>query len=151
MNKIPENLAKIIFKQLIKTIQYIHSNDIVHRDIKPDNILLDLNNTIKICDVGVRKIIPEGQLIRDSCETLHICCSRNFVRLSILPLPNRYMVKWGVLYAMTPRFFPFRGVNKKQLHESILSGIFQKYKDISNELNDLLSKILNTNPKKEYL
>ena len=52
---------------------------------------------------------------------------------------------------MTPRFFPFRGVNKKQLHESILSGIFQKHKDISNELNDLLSKILNTNPKKEYI
>ena len=148
MNKIPENLAKIIFKQLIKTLQYIHSNGIVHRDIKPDNILLDLDNTIKICDFGVSKIIPEGQLIRDSCGTPAFVAPEILLDYPYDPYPTDIWSSGVVLYAMTTGFFPFRGVNETQLHENILSGVFPKYKDISNELNDLLTKILNINPKK---
>ena len=148
MNKIPENLSKIIFKQLIKTLQYIHSNGIVHRDIKPDNILLDLNNTIKICDFGVSKIIPEGQLIRDSCGTPAFVAPEILLDYPYDPYPTDIWSSGVVLYAMTTGFFPFRGVNETQLHESILSGVFPKHKDISNELCDLLSKILDTNPKK---
>jgi len=148
MNKIPENLAKIIFKQLIKTLQYIHSNGIVHRDIKPDNILLDLDNTIKICDFGVSKIISEGQLIRDSCGTPAFVAPEILLDYPYDPFPTDIWSSGVVLYAMTTGFFPFRGVNETQLHENILTGIFPKPKDISNELSDLLSKILNVNPKK---
>ncbi len=148
MNKIPENLAKIIFKQLIKTLQYIHSNGIVHRDIKPDNILLDLDNTIKICDFGVSKIISEGQLIRDSCGTPAFVAPEILLDYPYDPFPTDIWSSGVVLYAMTTGFFPFRGVNETQLHKSILNGIFPKPKDISNDLNDLLSKILNINPKK---
>ena len=148
MNKIPENLAKIIFKQLIQALQYIHSNGIVHRDIKPDNILLDLDNTIKICDFGVSKIIPEGQLIQDSCGTPAFVAPEILLEYPYDPYPTDIWSSGVVLYAMTTGFFPFRGVNETQLHESILSGDFPRPKDVSNELNDLLSKILNTNPKK---
>ena len=148
MNKIPENLAKIIFKQLIQALQYIHSNGIVHRDIKPDNILLDLDNTIKICDFGVSKIIPEGQLIQDSCGTPAFVAPEILLEYPYDPYPTDIWSSGVVLYAMTTGFFPFRGVNETQLHESIISGNFPKPKDVSNELNDLLSKILNINPKK---
>ena len=148
MNKIPENLSKIIFKQVMLTLQYIHSNNIVHRDIKPDNILLDLDNTIKLCDFGVSKIITPGQLINDSCGT------PAFIAPEILldtPYNPYFTDIWScgvVLYAMVTGFFPFRGINETQLHESILSGVYPKPKDNSEELNDLLSRILNTNPNK---
>ena len=46
--KISEPTAKIIFKQIIKGLQYIHKKKIVHRDIKLDYILIDLTNTVKI-------------------------------------------------------------------------------------------------------
>ena len=118
MNKIPENLAKIIFKQLIKTLQYIHSNGIVHRDIKPDNILLDLDNTIKICDFGVSKIISEGQLIRDSCGTPAFVAPEILLDYPYDPFPTDIWSSGVVLYAMTTGFFPFRGVNETQLHKS---------------------------------
>ena len=69
MLKIPEKLSKYIFKQLIEGIKYIQNQGIVHRDIKPDNILKDLNNTIKICDFGVSKEVKQNQLLKDSCGT----------------------------------------------------------------------------------
>ena len=130
------------------TLQYIHSNNIVHRDIKPDNILLDLDNTIKLCDFGVSKIITPGQLINDSCGTPAFIAPE-----ILLDTPhNPYFTDiWScgvVLYAMVTGFFPFRGINETQLHESILSGVYPKPKDNSEELNDLLSRILNTNPNK---
>ena len=148
MSKFSEQMAKIIFKQLIETIKYLHSIGIVHRDIKPDNILIELDNTIKLCDFGVSKEIKEGQLLTDSCGT------PAFVAPEILKdTPyNPYMTDiWSsgvVLYAMITGFFPFRGINETDLHRNILSGAFPKLKDVSPELKDLLNKILEVNPNK---
>jgi MAP/microtubule affinity-regulating kinase len=47
----------------------IHSNNIVHRDIKLDNILIDLSNNIKICDFGVSRQIKKGEIIKHQCGT----------------------------------------------------------------------------------
>ena len=148
MSKFSETMAKNIFKQLINTIKYLHSIGIVHRDIKPDNILLELDNTIKLCDFGVSKEVRENQLLTDSCGT------PAFVAPEILKDSpyNPYMTDiWSsgvVLYAMITGFFPFRGVNETELHKNILSGVFPKLKDVSNELKDLLNKILEVNPNK---
>ena len=148
MNKLPENLCKIIFKQLITTIQYMHLNNIVHRDIKPDNILLDLDNTIKLCDFGVSRIIQENQLLHDSCGTPAFIAPEILLDEPYLPYPTDVWSSGVVLYVMATGFFPFRGINETQLNENILAGNYPKPKDISNELLDLLGKILNTNPKK---
>lgn len=67
--KLNEITAKLIFKQIIEAIDYIHSQDIVHLDIKLDNILIDLNNNIKICDFGVSKHCRTGELMNDQCGT----------------------------------------------------------------------------------
>ena len=40
-------------REIIKGLNYIHSNNIAHRDIKPANILLDDKNNIKIVDFGL--------------------------------------------------------------------------------------------------
>lgn len=68
-SKLTENTAKYIFKQIIETLRFIHSNKIVHRDIKLDNILIDLSNQIKICDFGISRVVRNDDLMHDKCGT----------------------------------------------------------------------------------
>lgn len=53
--RLDEETAKVLFKQVIEGIGYIHSKKILHRDIKLDNILLDGKGNVKIADFGVSK------------------------------------------------------------------------------------------------
>ena len=60
--KIAEKDAKMYFRQLIDGLEYLHENlEVVHRDIKPQNILFDANNNLKIADFGSAQYIKHGR------------------------------------------------------------------------------------------
>lgn len=50
--QIPENLISYICQEILKGLEFLHSNHRIHRDIKSDNILLSLDGSIKIADLG---------------------------------------------------------------------------------------------------
>jgi len=78
-SKLNELVAKFIFKQLAESVYYIHSQGFCHRDIKLDNILLDIDNHIKVslssyickklCDFGVSTQFKKGDVLKDLCGT----------------------------------------------------------------------------------
>ena len=67
--RLQEHKAKIIFKQIVYGLAHIHSRHVLHRDIKLDNILMEADLGIKICDFGVSKIINRKQIIKEQCGT----------------------------------------------------------------------------------
>ncbi len=51
----PEELRLRWCRELAEGMEFVHSQDVIHRDLKPDNILIDSDSCLKIADVGVAK------------------------------------------------------------------------------------------------
>lgn len=52
-----EPISRYFFKQMLKGILFCHNQGMSHRDLKPENMLIDMNNTLKLCDFGFAKEI----------------------------------------------------------------------------------------------
>jgi serine/threonine protein kinase len=63
-----EKQAAMLMKQILSSVNYLHSNGIVHRDLKAENILFesaDSNSGIKVIDFGISRKIKEGQIFTE--------------------------------------------------------------------------------------
>ena len=147
-SKLQEPVAKFIFKQIILALKYIHENNIVHRDIKLDNILIDLDNNIKICDFGVSKIINKGDIMFEQCGTPAYIAPEILLNKGYEGFGVDVWSAGVVLYAMLSGTVPFKGTNIKELHNLIISGNYQEIKNISKEASHLIKNILEIDPKK---
>ena len=146
--KLTEQVAKFIFKQIVLTLQYIHDHNIVHRDIKLDNILIDLDNNIKICDFGVSKIIKNNESMIEQCGTPAYIAPEILLNRGYEGFGVDIWSSGVVLYAMLSGTVPFKGNNIKDLHDLIIKGEYTPIKDISKEATHLIKNIFEVDPKK---
>lgn len=73
---LPEDDVKSMARQLLSALKYLHARGITHRDVKPDNILIQSRNPIhvKLTDFGLSKMIDsEETFLRTFCGTLLYC------------------------------------------------------------------------------
>lgn len=74
-NRIGEDLVKIQFAQMINFLEYMQQQGVMHRDLKPGNIMLDANYNIKIIDFGDAKRFNEESVslsqISNENEMIH--------------------------------------------------------------------------------
>ena len=169
--KVSEKTAKLLYRQIILGIKYMHQQGIVHRDIKLENILIDLNNNIKICDFGIGRVLssPEQPLF-DQCGTpMYIApeillCSKE---KGYKGFPVDIWSSGIVLYILLSGTLPFSfknsssslsesnesnlsedNNNNTELQYSIINKEPKAIENISKEAEDLLKKILKKNPEK---
>lgn len=150
-NKLTESVAKYIFRQIITSLDYTHCQNIVHRDIKLDNILLDIHGNIKICDFGVSKYIKaRKEIMYDQCGTPAYIAPEILKGQGYEGPPVDFWSAGVVLYAMLSGTVPFKTTDMNELHRMILRGEYSQIEGVSKEANNLISSILEVDPRKRF-
>ena len=65
----PEQRIKFYAMQMIIALDILHKNNIMHRDIKPDNLMIDSEGYLKMIDFGLARILNPNQLAYTQCGT----------------------------------------------------------------------------------
>ena len=157
----PEEISSKIFSSIIKSLQILHQNNIIHGDIKRENILLGNNFVPKLIDFGFStKLKEKNNNIIFSTEGSDIYSSPELRKANI----NGYdgiksdIFSLGVLlFVITIGKFPFYSSSysdkkyrliMKQKFEKYWA-IFEKY-NLSNEFKDLINHLICFDPKERF-
>ena len=157
-----EKEAAIIFKQIISAIHYCHDQNIVHRDLKMENVLFVEKGKgldIKIIDFGLSQyaqyhLVNLMEIISsEKAKTINMNISVGTPHYIAPEVINgKYNQKcdiWSagvILYAILSGKFPFNGKSDKEIYKSILKKTYdltsEPWDNISKEAKDLISHML---------
>ena len=134
--------------QLLKGLKYLHDNKIMHRDIKCANIFLMKNGLLKIGDLNVSKI-AKSNMDKATTQT----GTPFYLAPEIwkdLPYDNKCDI-WSVgciIYELCTSRPPFRGTSLKELGRNVLNGYYLPISGFSNDIKDIIAKMLIVDPKR---
>ncbi|KAJ4850846.1 hypothetical protein Tsubulata_027890 [Turnera subulata] len=77
---LPEEQVQAIAKQLVRALHYLHSNRIIHRDMKPQNILIGAGSVIKLCDFGFARAMSMNTVVLRSIKGTPLYMAPELVR-----------------------------------------------------------------------
>ncbi|KAI8874220.1 kinase-like protein [Ramicandelaber brevisporus] len=141
-----EHRARFYAAELLTALECLHSYNIVYRDIKPENILIDFTGHIALCDFGLCKLnMRENDTTRTFCGTPEYLAPE-----LILSLPYTKQVDWwtfGVLlYEMLTGLPPFYDENTNIMYRKIVEDelVFPDY--VGLRARSLLAGLLVRDP-----
>ncbi|KAG5608860.1 hypothetical protein H5410_020141 [Solanum commersonii] len=142
-----ESAAAAILTQLVSAISYCHHMGVAHRDIKPDNVLFDSENRLKLADFGSAEWFAgcEGRMMSGVVGTPY------YVAPEVL-MGKEYNEKvdvWSagvILYIMLSGVPPFYGETPTETFQAVLRGNLRfptrNFRSVSSEAKDLLRKMI---------
>lgn len=105
-----ETLTRTYFHQLMEGIKAIHDRNVFHRDIKPQNVLLDVNFQLKICDFGLSNVYDGNELLSTKVGTRGFMAPEMMMRFSYNSAVDIFSAG-VVLFNMLTGVCPFRNAD----------------------------------------
>lgn len=140
----PLEMARVVFyaAELVLALDYLHSRNVIYRDLKPENVLIDKDGHVRLTDFGLSKIAKD--------KTHSICGTPQFLAPEMILYAKttgyNVMVDWWalgiVIHEMASCKLPFDDDNHQQLYRKIVyeQPVFPGY--FGPELCDLLEGFL---------
>uniref|UniRef100_A0A671M9U7 protein kinase C n=1 Tax=Sinocyclocheilus anshuiensis TaxID=1608454 RepID=A0A671M9U7_9TELE len=153
-SKLPERITKFLVTQILVALRHLHFKNIVHCDLKPENVLLASAEPfpqVKLCDFGFARIIGEKSFRRSVVGTPaylapEVLRSKGY---------NRSLDMWSVgviIYVSLSGTFPFN--EDEDINDQIQNAAFMypstPWKEISAEATDLINNLLQVKMRKRY-
>ena len=133
---------------IARGMQFLHSCQIVHRDLKSLNVLLDKNNRIRICDFGFSRHATEESLMTQNIGTPH------WMAPEVLATNTNYSSKVDVyafgivLWELATSQTPYKGMDAPQIIAQVLHMDLRPTmpSDINPAMRDLITQCWDRNP-----
>lgn len=145
--RIPEPEAKVLFRQLIEALIYLQRCNIVHRDLKCENVFLDRHENVKLGDFGFARYLKPNE------KANTFCGSRAYVAPEILraiAYSGQTVDVWSagvVLYVMVTGVMPYDDRNPQKMVERQLGHRIRFPKiELSVQVKTLIYEILHPYP-----
>ncbi|PNS19957.1 hypothetical protein CAC42_7924 [Sphaceloma murrayae] len=144
--RLKEKQARKFGRQIASALDYSHRNNIVHRDLKIENILISKTGDIKIIDFGLSNTFtPKGHL-KTFCGSLYFAAPE-LLQAKQYTGPEVDVWSFGiVLYVLVCGKVPFDDQSMPQLHAKIKKGHVDYPPWLTNECRTLISRMLQTDP-----
>ncbi|XP_054804694.1 CBL-interacting serine/threonine-protein kinase 4-like [Prosopis cineraria] len=145
-----ERLARRHFQQLVSALCFCHQNGVAHRDIKPQNLLLDKDGNLKVSDFGLSSLSENlrDHLLSTACGTPVYTAPEILQRQSY---NGSLTDAWScglILYIMLTGYLPFNDYNIPMMCRKISMRDYQYPKCISKSARQVIYNLLEPNPMK---
>ncbi|XP_050012050.1 maternal embryonic leucine zipper kinase isoform X2 [Alexandromys fortis] len=149
-DRLSEEETRVVFRQILSAVAYVHSQGYAHRDLKPENLLFDEYRKLKLIDFGLCAE-PKG----NKDYHLQTCCGSLAYAAPELIQGKSYLGSeadvWSMgilLYVLMCGFLPFDDDNVMALYKKIMRGKYDVPKWLSPSSILLLQQMLQVDPKK---
>lgn len=136
-----EDMTVHFFTMILDTIGYLHTQGILHLDIKPSNIMVTEGFGIKILDLGISAMVSEGETLKKKCGSPSFMAPEQINGEKLGYFTDIYQI--GVtLFNMITGKLPYSGNTQQEIFDNIINLPIPKLIDFSDEVNEALQMVI---------